>query len=188
MVIVRLDSRPARATKNVSLGRYVLAHRYVNGSPIRQEYLETAISWLSGGHIEQYMSAHQHDPNANELWSYFQAVIRWVELTFTTYRKEMKGVDWGSLYNQFKDELYDTDKLEDEIRALMVNDDVTSKKGIYQYELSAVNRSSCTSLRLQSLVLVSVLATVVALGRDDVGIRDTRNRRSRVGSREDLKV
>ena len=66
---------------------YLLANKYVNGSPIRQEYLETAISWLSGGNIEQYMSAHQHDPNANELWSYFQAVIAWVELTFTTYRK-----------------------------------------------------------------------------------------------------
>jgi len=65
--------------------------------------LQTAISWLSGSRIEQYMSAHQHDPNANELWSHFQAVISWVQLTFTTYRKEMKGLDWGSLYNQFKD-------------------------------------------------------------------------------------
>ena len=42
------------------------------------------------------MSAHQHDPNANELWAYFQAVIDWVKLTFTTYRSEMKGVDWGA--------------------------------------------------------------------------------------------
>jgi hypothetical protein len=115
---------------------YLLAHRYVNGSPIRQEYLETAISWLSGGRIEQYMASHQHDPNANELWSYFQAVISWVELTFTTYRKEMKGLDWGSLYNTFKDGLYDTAKLEDEIKALMVDDDVSNKKGIYPYVLS----------------------------------------------------
>lgn len=91
--------------------------------------LQTAISWLSGSRIEQYMSAHQHDPNANELWSHFQAVISWVQLTFTTYRKEMKGLDWGSLYNQFKDGLYDTTKLEDEIKALMVDDDVTIKKG-----------------------------------------------------------
>ncbi len=65
----------------------------MKGSPIRQEYLQTAISWLSGGHIEQYMSAHQHGPNANELWSYVQPVISWVELTFTTYRKEMKGLN-----------------------------------------------------------------------------------------------
>ena len=115
---------------------YLLANKYVDGSPIRQEYLETAISWLSGGHIEQYMSAHQHDPNANELWSYFQAVIHWVELTFTTYRREMKDVDWGSLYNQFKDKLYDTNKLEDEVNALMIDDDIKRKKGIYQYVLT----------------------------------------------------
>ena len=66
---------------------YLLAHKYVSGSPIRQDFLETAIEWMSGGQIEQYMSAHQHDPNANELWSYFQAVIAWVKLTFTTYRR-----------------------------------------------------------------------------------------------------
>jgi hypothetical protein len=115
---------------------YLLANKYVSGKPIRQDYLETAISWLSDSHIEQYMSAHQHDPNANELWSYFQAVIDWVQLTFTTYRNEMKGLDWGSLYNEFKDALYDTAKLEDEIKALMVDDDVTRKKGIYPYVLT----------------------------------------------------
>jgi Protein of unknown function DUF262/HNH endonuclease len=115
---------------------YLLANKYVGGSPIRQEFLQTAISWLSGGNIEPYMSAHQHDPNANELWSYFQAVIAWVELTFTTYRKEMKGLDWGSLYNQFKGSLYDTYKLEDEIKALMMDDDVSRRNGIYQYVLT----------------------------------------------------
>jgi len=115
---------------------YLLANKYVDGSPIRQEYLETAISWLSGGNIEQYMSAHQHDPNANELWSYFQSVIAWVQLTFTTYRSEMKGIDWGPIYDQFKDGLYDTAKLEDEIKALMIDDDVTRKKGIYSYVLT----------------------------------------------------
>ena len=115
---------------------YAIGSKYVNGTPIRQDFLETAISWLSAGKIEQYMSAHQHDPNANELWSYFQAVVSWVELTFTTYRKEMKGIDWGTLYNQFKDHLYDTAKLENEIKALMIDDDVTSKKGIYSYVLT----------------------------------------------------
>lgn len=115
---------------------YLLANKHVTGSPIRQEYLETAISWLSAGRIEQYMSIHQHDPNANELWSYFQSVISWVELTFTTYRKEMKGIDWGLLYNQFKDVLYDTAKLEDEIKKLMIDDDATRKKGIYPYVLT----------------------------------------------------
>ena len=115
---------------------YLLASKYVDGSPIRQEYLETAISWLSGGRIEPYMSGHQHDPNANELWAYFRAVITWVELTFRAYRREMKGVDWGALYNQFKAGPYDTAKLGEEIGALMMDDDVTRKKGIYSYVLT----------------------------------------------------
>ncbi len=54
----------------------------MNGSPIRQEILETALDWISKGNIEAYMGAHQHDPNANELWLYFRNVIEWVELTF----------------------------------------------------------------------------------------------------------
>jgi hypothetical protein len=115
---------------------YLLGSRFVNGSPIRQDYLETALSWISGRRVEQYMSQHQHDPNANELWAYFQAVISWVTLTFTVYRKEMKGLDWGGLYDEFKGVLYDTTKLEDEIRLLMMDDDVTHKRGIYPYVLT----------------------------------------------------
>lgn len=115
---------------------YLLASKYVTGSPIRQDYLETALEWKSGGKVEQYMSAHQHDPNANELWAYFRSVIDWVKMTFTTYRNEMKGLAWGPLYDEFHAVTYDTAKLEDEIAALMMDDDVTKKKGIYPYVLS----------------------------------------------------
>jgi hypothetical protein len=115
---------------------YLLSKDYVDGSPIRQEILETALSWIGHGEIENYMSVHQHDPNANELWMYFRNVIGWVELTFTTKRKEMKTVNWGSLYEQFKDKLIDTKKLEQEIQTLMMDDDVTKKSGIYPYLLT----------------------------------------------------
>jgi hypothetical protein len=115
---------------------YLLSKEYVNGSPIRQEILEKALSWISKGEIEKYMSIHQHAPNANELWMYYRNVIEWVKLTFTTYRKEMKGIEWGSLYDKFKDEIFDTEKLEQEIKALMMDDDVTAKKGIYSYVLT----------------------------------------------------
>lgn len=114
----------------------LLGSKYLSGSPIRQVYLETALKWLSNGEIEQYMSAHQHDPNANELWTYFQAVIAWVQATFPTYRSEMKDQDWGALYNEFKGTLYDTAELEKEIKALLVDDDVTKKAGIYPYVLT----------------------------------------------------
>ena len=91
---------------------YLLSKDYVNGSPIRQEILETALSWISNGEIENYMSVHQHDPNANELWTYYRNVIEWVRLTFTVYRKEMRGIHWGSLYDHFKGEMYDANQLE----------------------------------------------------------------------------
>ncbi len=115
---------------------YLLSKDYVNGSPIRQEILETALGWISKGEIKEYMSTHQHAPNANELWTYYRNVIEWIKLTFTTYRKEMKGLNWGSLYDKYKDEVLDAKKLEKEIQTLMMDDEVTAKKGIYPYVLT----------------------------------------------------
>ena len=119
---------------------YNLAKDYVPGSPIRQELLETAIRWKSKGEIEKYMAEHQHDPNANALWTYFKSVIDWVKLTFPKYRKEMKGIDWGGLYDQFGGDTLDTADLERQIETLMMDDDVTSKKGIYTYVLTRDER------------------------------------------------
>jgi len=119
---------------------YSVAHKYVTGSPIRQELLETALEWISGGHVEAYMAEHQHDPNANALWTYFRSVIDWVEQTFTTYRSEMKGIDWGPLYDVYKDTLFDTAELESRIKALMQDDDVQKRKGIYGYVLTGDER------------------------------------------------
>lgn len=115
---------------------YSIGHNYLTGSPIRQEYLETAIDWISEKNIELYMANHQHDQNANALWMYFQSVITWVQSTFTTYRKEMKGIDWGFLYNKYKNELFDTVKIEEEIKKLIDDDDVQSIKGIYSFILT----------------------------------------------------
>lgn len=115
---------------------YGIGSLYLSGSANRQDYLETAIEWISEGSIEDYMSAHQHDPNALALWTYFQAVITWVKGTFPKYRKEMKGIDWGALYNKYKDVLQDTAKLETQIADLMKDEDVTKKSGIYPYILN----------------------------------------------------
>jgi hypothetical protein len=108
----------------------------LNGSPIRQEYLETALEWSNNGEVADYMSRHQHDENANELWHYFQDVIRWVRATFTTYRREMKGLAWGTLYNEFGKEKLSPKALEVEIQSLMADEDVTKKSGIYPYVLT----------------------------------------------------
>ena len=112
-------------------------NKLVNGSPIRQDYLETALSWISGGkeNIQKYMGDHYQDENAEPLWKYFVEVIEWVEKTFT-YRKEMKGIDWGKLYREYGKVEYNVAELEEKVKALMADDDVNSKKGIYEYVLS----------------------------------------------------
>lgn len=114
---------------------YGLASKYINGSPIRQDYLETAIDWISKGNIEVYMGNHQHDPNAVALWNYFRSVIDWVKAIFPKYRKEMKGVAWGPLYDKFKEVALDADALEEKVSKLMKDSDVQKKSGIYSYVL-----------------------------------------------------
>ncbi len=108
----------------------------MQGSPIRQELLETVLSWINNGNINEYMSKHQHDKNADELWEYFQKVIEWVRKTFPNYRTEMKGIGWGELYNKFKNKKLNSKKLEAEISELMQDEDVTNHKGIYLYVLT----------------------------------------------------
>ena len=118
---------------------YAIASDYLNGSPIRQDYLETALSWIAardGKEIEDYMSEHQHDTNCNELWLYFLSVINWVKATFPVYRnKEMKGLDWGIYYNKFGTGKYDPKQLEARIALLLEDEDVTKNSGIYEYLL-----------------------------------------------------
>lgn len=115
---------------------YGIGSNYMSGTPIRQDYLETVIKWINGGDIEGYMAKQQHKPNANELWLYFQKVVAWVKATFPTYRREMKGVRWGELYNEFKDVELDSAKLEERVASLMADEDVTNKRGIYSYLLT----------------------------------------------------
>ena len=115
---------------------YQIGKPYLNGSPVRQDYLETAIRWISEGKIEEYMGKHQDYPSAEPLWDYFQSVINWVQSTFKKKRPQMKGVEWGSLYKSYKNEDLDPDKIEEETAKLILDDDVTKKSGIYPHILT----------------------------------------------------
>jgi len=123
---------------------YQIANRYINGSAERQDYLETAIKWAVGDSdagIREYMSARKNDPDANELWTHFDNVIKWIDAKFN-YRKEMKGLDWGRFYAEYNESirLVSRDQLEGRVAELMLDEEVTSKKGIYEYILSEDER------------------------------------------------
>jgi hypothetical protein len=114
--------------------------RLVNGSSIRQEILETALDWISGGKIENYMSKHQHEKDAQELWSYWQEVFHWVKRVFpnqdSARAKLMKGLPWGEFYNRHKDDKLNAAELEKRLDQLIEDDEVDSKKGIFEYLLT----------------------------------------------------
>ena len=115
---------------------YGIGGDYLRGSAIRQDYLETAIKWISDNNIKEYMRSHQHKDSAAPLWEYFQSVIEWVETIFPNYRKSMKGLDWGSLYNSCKNEKLDPVKIEAEVEELLDDDEVQRESGIYPYILT----------------------------------------------------
>ncbi len=123
---------------------YQIAGDYLSGSAIRQNYLETALKWISdrdGIEIEDYMSKHQHGTNCNDLWLYFQSVINWVKATFPSYRKKlMQGLEWGIFYNKYHANSYDPKALEQQIVALLDDEDISNQKGIYEYLLDGQER------------------------------------------------
>jgi hypothetical protein len=112
---------------------YQIASEYLKGVAIRQDYLETIIEWINNGKIEDYMAKHQFDDNAVELWEYFLSVINWVKKLFPKYRREMKGLPWGEFFNEYGKNEYNPEELEEKVSALMLDEDVQKKPGIYAY-------------------------------------------------------
>lgn len=125
---------------------FQMAKDLMNGSPIRQDLLETVLLWLARAKstpqhrftIEEYMALNQHEPNASQLWQYFSAVITWVNATFNVSRRKkiMKGVDWGALYDRYHEQTYDRNALDAEIGRLIIDSEVEKKHGICPYVLT----------------------------------------------------
>ncbi|MBR4872208.1 MAG: DUF262 domain-containing protein [Clostridia bacterium] len=116
-----------------------ISDRYIKAIPIRQELLESALRGIchyqNRNDITEYMSAHQNDNDADELWQYFQDVIHWVEKTFPKYYADMKGLDWCHLYNIYNKNTYNSAVIAAEVTRLHEDEDVQSTKGIYEFLL-----------------------------------------------------
>ena len=108
---------------------------YVKGSANRQEFLERALDWVSKGDIGRYMSAHRKDNNINELRTYFNSVIDWVSTMFVIVLPEMKGLEWGRLYEEHHGKSYNPTELSEHVKRLAADDCVTDRKGIFEFLL-----------------------------------------------------
>ena len=131
-------------------GAYRLGKDLINGTPIRQDFLKKALEWMAEHETRSgkcqtlvgYMSQHQHDPNANNLWSYFQNVLNWAITNFSMkkFKKIMKGLDWAYLYDTFHEQTLDIASIEEEISRLMRDSDIQKPLGIIPYVLTRNER------------------------------------------------
>lgn len=108
---------------------------YVKGNANRQDFLARALDWVSKGDIGGYMSAHRNDNSINELKTYFNSVIDWVSTVFVDVLPEMRGLEWGRLYEGYHGKSYDPKKMSDEVKRLAADSYVMNRKGIFEYLL-----------------------------------------------------
>lgn len=108
---------------------------YIRGSAARQEFLERALDWVSKGEIGDYMSRHRNDKNITELKTYFNSVIDWASSVFTDVESEMKGLEWGRLYEEYHKKAYSPAKVSAEVHKLYADPYIKNRKGIFEYVL-----------------------------------------------------
>lgn len=121
---------------------------YVSGSAIRQEFLERALDWVSKSNIGDYMSRHRNDKNITELKKYFNTVIDWVSNVFTDVESEMRGLEWGRLYEEYHKKAYNPVKVSAEMHKLYSDPYINNRKGIFEYILGGSSDSKLLEVRV----------------------------------------
>ncbi len=121
---------------------------YISGDVKRQAFLETALDWVSGGAIDNYMSKHRHDTNIDELKAHFNRVIDWISSVFIDVESEMKGLEWGRLYETYHNNRYDSQKVSDELRKLLGSYEVKDRRGVFEYTLGGSTDTKLLNVRV----------------------------------------
>ena len=121
---------------------------YVNGVVNRQDFLHTALDWVSKGNVSSYMSLHRFDTDINELVTYFNSVIDWVSTVFIDVLPKMRGLEWGRLYEQYHTKAYDPQKVSELVKKLDADFYVKEKKGIFEYVLGGCVDTKLLEIRI----------------------------------------
>lgn len=121
---------------------------YISGSANRQDFLERALEWVSKENVSEYMSRHRFDNNITELKDYFNSVIDWVSTVFTDVESEMKGLEWGRLYETYRKKPYNSKTVSDEVKRLYADPYVKSRKGIFEYVLGGSTDTKLLEVRV----------------------------------------
>ena len=121
---------------------------YIKAEVLRQGFLEKALEWVSKGNIDAYMSLHRKDNNINELKTYFNTVIDWVSTTFIDVIPEMRGLEWGRLYETYHKNSYNPSNVSEILNKLYYDEQVKNKKGICEYILGGCVDTKLLEIRV----------------------------------------
>ncbi len=121
---------------------------YIVGDANRQDFLRCALNWVSKGQISEYMKDHRNDDNINEVKSYFNSVIDWVDTVFEKTYPEMRGREWGRLYEEYHGQAYDSEILTNRVDELMLDPSVKDRKGIFEYVLGNEQKTQLLNVRV----------------------------------------
>lgn len=121
---------------------------YIKGTDNRQDFLECALDWVSKGNIGEYMSEHRQDTNINELKNYFNSVIDWVSGVFMDVEKEMCGLEWGRLFETYRNQPYNPQKVSEQVHQLYADPYVKSRKGVFEYILGGLTDTKLLDVRV----------------------------------------
>ena len=121
---------------------------YIKGDPKRQAVLEVVLDWVSNGHIDEYMAEHRNDDSIDGLKNHFDTVIDWIDSLFDYTGSEVRGLEWGRLYNEYHRKAYSKDRITERVEALLADTQVTNKRGIFEYILGAESDTSLLNVRV----------------------------------------
>lgn len=121
---------------------------YISGNALRQDFLACALDWVSKGEIGDYMSRHRKDDNINELTTYFKSVIDWVSVVFKDVESEMKGLEWGRLYEQYHHQPYNPQSVLAQVKQLYADSYVKNRKGVFEYILGGSTDTKLLDVRV----------------------------------------
>lgn len=121
---------------------------YISGSANRQDFLERALDWVSRGNVGDYMSQHRYDDNIRELTKYFNTVLDWVSGVFTDVEDEMRGLEWGRLYEMYHAQAYDPAAVSAKLRELYGDTYIKNRKGIFEFILGGAVDTKLLNVRV----------------------------------------
>ena len=121
---------------------------YISGDVKRQDYLHTALSWVSKDNIDEYMSRHRYDTNISELKTYFNSVIDWVSSVFQDVEPEMRKQNWGALYEQYHTNAYDPNEVHRILKSLYADYYVKNRAGVFEYILGGCVDTKLLNIRV----------------------------------------